>query len=80
MRMIVKVEYASCLTLHIGKVDTIVDIHSSIDIELAIIVDKILDVNVESIEAFTPLPGPSAKTTMEAPSLSVAVFAVGPFV
>ena len=58
----VKVEYATPLTEHIGRVAAIVDTHSSREIPSAIIVEIIFDVRVDKILAFTPLPRPSAST------------------
>ena len=60
--MIVNVEYATPLTEQTGNVAAIVETHSSIGRPSAIIVDIILDVSVERILAFTPLPRPSART------------------
>jgi hypothetical protein len=56
------VEYATPLTEHIGKVAAIVETQSSILRPSAIIVEMILEVSVERILAFTPLPRPSANT------------------
>ena len=64
IRSAVKVEYASWRTLQVGKVETMVDMHSSMGMELAIMVERIFDVSVERIHAFTPLPRPSASTTI----------------
>ena len=57
-----KVEYATPLTEQIGKVAAMVSTQSSIVKPSAIIVEMILDVSVDKILAFTPLPKPSAST------------------
>lgn len=71
MWIIVKVEYATPLTEQIGKVAAMVSTQSSIVKPSAIIVEMILDVSVDKILAFTPLPKPSASTiTVEFSSCS----------
>ena len=61
----VNVEYATPRTEQIGKVAAIVETQSSKDKPSAIIVEIILEVSVDKILAFTPLPKPSAKTITE---------------
>lgn len=71
--IIVKVEYAICLTAHTGSVAAIVDTQSSIVRAFAIIVEIILEVRVDNMFAFTPLPSPSASTDTVAPSPCSAI-------
>ncbi len=60
--MIVKVEYANPLTLHVGSVFSNVSKTSKMSLPRRSIVDAIFDVNVERIFALTPLPKPSLNT------------------
>ncbi|MPN42359.1 hypothetical protein SDC9_189916 [bioreactor metagenome] len=55
----VNVEYATCLTLHMGRVCVIVSTASSMEAPSLSIVPIILDVSVARMLAFTPLPKPS---------------------
>ena len=66
--IMVKVEYATPRTEQIGKVAAIVETQSSRESPAAIIVEMIFDVSVDKILAFTPLPKPSANTTIVEPS------------
>ena len=45
-----------------GRVSIMVLTHSSMDICAAIMVEMMVDVKVDKMLAFTPLPSPSAKT------------------
>ena len=70
--MMVKVEYATPRTEHIGRVAAMVATHSSSGRPSAIIVDIIFEVRVERMLALTPLPSPSASTmTVEFSSCSI---------
>ena len=62
MWMMVKVEYATPRTEHIGSVAAIVSTQSSMESPSAIMVEIIFEVSVERMLAFTPLPSPSAST------------------
>ena len=62
--IIVKVEKAVFRSEHIGSVSAMVSTASRISSPAASMVDIIVDVSVESILALTPLPSPSARTTM----------------
>ena len=64
MWMTEKVEYATPRTLHTGRDCTIVSMQSSMETSLETIVHRILEVSVERIFAFTPLPSPSARTSV----------------
>ena len=57
-----KVEYATPRTLQIGRVCAMVSTQSSSVSPSAIMVEMILEVSVERMLAFTPLPNPSAST------------------
>ena len=71
MCMIVKVEYATPRTEQTGSVAAMVETHSSKGKSAAIMVEMILEVSVDRILAFTPLPIPSASTiTVESPLCS----------
>ena len=61
--IMVKVEYATPRTEHIGRVAAMVETQSSSFISSDIMVEIILEVRVERMLAFTPLPRPSASTT-----------------
>ena len=56
------VEYASPRTLHTGRVWIIVSMQSIRSMSLEIIRQRIFEVRVERMLAFTPLPSPSART------------------
>ena len=60
--MMVKVEYATPRTEQTGSVAAMVDTHSSSGRPSASMVEIILEVRVERIDAFTPLPRPSEST------------------
>ena len=59
-----KVAYATPRTLHTGSVCTTVSTHSSMPTSLDIMVQRILEVRVARMFALTPLPSPSASTTV----------------
>ena len=68
--MIVKVEKAVLRSEHMGSVSAIVSTASRISSPAASIVDIIVDVSVDSMLALTPLPRPSARTTIVESSFS----------
>ena len=71
--MMVKVEYATLRTLQTGSVFTMVSTHSSMGMPFSIMVERILLVSVERILAFTPLPRPSARTSVRLLSLRAMI-------
>ena len=62
--MMVNVEYATPRTEHTGSVAAMVPTQSSSESPSAIIVEMMVEVSVDRIDAFTPLPSPSASTTI----------------
>ena len=64
MWMTEKVEYATPRTLHTGSDCRMVSTQSSMAMSLETIVQRILEVRVERMFALTPLPSPSASTSV----------------
>ena len=64
----VNVEYARCLTEHTGSASATAFTQFAIGRFSAIILEIIVAVSVDSMQAFTPLPSPSASTATIDPS------------